>query len=51
MDLVFKIIKPMLDNETFKKIKIVDHTTLLKELDLHREDEHNLRETIAKKYC
>ena len=51
MDLVFKIIKPMLDNETFKKIKIVDHSTLMKELDLHKDDEINLRETIAKKYC
>ena len=51
MDLVFKIIKPMLDNETFKKIKIVDNATLLKELYLNKDDEINLRETIAKKYC
>jgi hypothetical protein len=51
MDLVFKLIKPILDNETFKKIKIVDTAKLMKELDLNTIDEENLRETLAKKYC
>jgi hypothetical protein len=51
MDLVFKIIKPILDNDTFKKIKIIDTPNLLKEIDLHKEDEINLREMLAKKYC
>lgn len=51
MDLVFKIIKPILDNETFKKIKIIDTPHLLKEIDLYKDDEENLREMLAKKYC
>lgn len=50
LDIVLKIVKPILDKETFGKIKVIKQDNLIKKIDLSPDDKNTLNNMLTRKY-
>ncbi len=50
LDIVLKVVKPILDKETFGKIKVIKQDKLIKNIDLSDENKHTLNSMLTPKY-
>ena len=50
LDIVLKIVKPILDKETFGKIKVIKQDSLIKKIDLSPDDKNTLNNMLTRKY-
>jgi hypothetical protein len=50
LDIVLKIVKPILDKETFGKIKVIKQDNLIKKIDLSPDDKNTLNNMLIRKY-
>jgi len=50
LDIVLKVVKPILDKETFGKIKVIKHADLTNKVDLSEDDAKTLKNMVIPKY-
>jgi hypothetical protein len=50
LDIVLKIVRPILDTETYKKIKVINPENLLNSINLENNDHLRLKNLLVRKY-
>ena len=50
LDMLLKVIKPLLDLETFQRIKVIDSVEILNKIDLKPEDKTKIKKLLVTKY-